>query len=316
MKVYLDVKRIEFLVTLNCAGKCKHCQASGMLNTGDHFSVDAEKACEAITKLAEMFDVDYVLTFGGEPLLAWETVCAIHQAAHASGIEDRGVITNGYFSKDLERIAEVARGLAASPIKGILLSVDAFHQETIPVEPVHRSAEELLKAGMRDVCLHPAWVVEESHANSYNQRTKQILESFSDLDIGISEGNNIFLMGNAAKFLAEYYDKPTLDLSLSCGRMPYTDPLDDMKSISILPNGDVKVCWFTIGNIYEEDIETIVTRYNPYEHELMRIIVTEGVAGLLEYANSIGMRMNPEQYYSPCGLCEAVGRRIMDRMHS
>lgn len=314
--MYLDVKRIEFPVTFNCTGRCKHCQIGGILNTGGRFSVDAKKACEAVTRLAEMFDVDYVLTFGGEPLLAWETVCAIHQTAYSSGVPSRGLITNGYFSNDPIRITEVARRLAATPITGILLSVDAFHQESIPLEPVHLFAEELLKAGMRNVRLHPAWVVDKEHVNTYNQRTKEILETFSDLNIDVSEGNDIFLMGNAAKFLADFYHKPPLDLSVSCGTMPYTDPLEEMRSISILPNGDVTVCWFTIGNIYQEDIETIVTRYNPYNHDLMRIVVSEGVAGLVRYARSIGIDINLREHYAPCSVCQAVGEKLMKRMNS
>ena len=314
--MYLDVKRIEFLVTLNCTGKCKHCQASEMLNTGERFSIDAVKACEAVTKLTKIFDVNYVLTFGGEPLLAWEIVCAIQQAAYDSGVEGRGVITNGYFSKDPAQIAKVAQHLAAAPIRGILLSVDAFHQETIPVEPVRLFAEELLKAGMQNLRLHPAWVVDASHPNPYNRRTKELLGKFADLDIEVSDGNNIFLMGNAAKYLAEYYDEPTLDLSLGCGRMPYTEPLDAMTSISILPNGDVKVCWFTIGNIYREDIDTIVTRYNPYEHQLMRIVLREGVAGLVGYAKTMGIEIDLGKYYTDCGVCQAVGEKIVQRLAS
>ena len=51
------------------------------------------------------------------------------------------LITNGFFTKDKDRINEVVKQLADSGVNSILLSVDAFHQETIPLEPVKCFAE-------------------------------------------------------------------------------------------------------------------------------------------------------------------------------
>lgn len=57
------------------------------------------------------------------------------------GIPRRELITNSFFSKDKKRIKEVAHMLAESGLNCIMLSVDAFHQETIPLEPVAYFAE-------------------------------------------------------------------------------------------------------------------------------------------------------------------------------
>uniref|UniRef100_UPI004055FC58 radical SAM protein n=1 Tax=Acetatifactor sp. TaxID=1872090 RepID=UPI004055FC58 len=106
--------------------------------------------------------------------------------------------------------------------------------------------------GVQKVRLQPAWVVNKEHENPYNQRTKEILADFADLNLSVASGNDIFLAGNAAKYLAEYYDVPKLDLLKVCGTMPYTDALTDIKSLSIVPNGDVMICSYVIGNIYRE----------------------------------------------------------------
>lgn len=81
------------------------------------------------------------MTFGGEPLLYPEIVCKIHKAAKEMGIPKRDVITNGFFSKDENRIREVVSMLTESGSGNIALSVDVFHQETIPLEPVKYFAE-------------------------------------------------------------------------------------------------------------------------------------------------------------------------------
>ena len=51
------------------------------------------------------------------------------------GIPVRQLITNGFFSRDGDRIKEAAGRLAQSGVNNLLLSVDAFHQETIPLAP-------------------------------------------------------------------------------------------------------------------------------------------------------------------------------------
>lgn len=265
-----------------------------------------KEATVAIRWLAKHFPITSVMTFGGEPLLYPDVVGAIHSTARDCGIEARQIITNGYFSKEDERIQEVADLLSDSGVNNLLLSVDAFHQQTIPIQPVYHFAKMVKEAGVENVQLQPSWVVNKDRENSYNDRTKEILNEFADLEIPVGEGNDIFMAGNAIKYLAEYYDSPKLDLSKVCGTMPYTDALTDIKSISIVPNGDVMLCSYVIGNIYEESIADIVARYNPYENDFMRAILTGGGKALLEVMAEKGISVNRAECYSVCDLCHKI----------
>ena len=100
-------------------------------------------------KIAEEYNIESVMTFGGEPLLYAETVCEIHKAAKEMNIPERQLITNGYFSKDSERIKFVTQRIAESGVNEILLSVDAFHQETIPVEYVVSFAQAVKETDIK-----------------------------------------------------------------------------------------------------------------------------------------------------------------------
>ena len=111
-------------------------------------------------------DVKTVMAFGGEPLLYPDTVCAIHTAATELGIEKRQLITNGFFSKDEYVIKKVAEGVVSSGANDILLSVDAFHQETIPLDVVKVFAKEVKNFGV-PIRLQPAWLVNPEHDNPY-----------------------------------------------------------------------------------------------------------------------------------------------------
>ena len=141
------------------------------------------------------------------------------------GIPRRDLITNGFFSKDEKRIEEVVKNLEESGVCQILLSVDSFHQETIPLEPVKFFAACVVKSKI-NIKLSPAWLVSETDDNSYNIRTREVIEEFADLKIPIGTGNVIFPSGNALKYLKEYFGE-NIDYS-----NPYEEEPDDIRTIS------------------------------------------------------------------------------------
>lgn len=165
---FRNLRKIEFTVTLACTGKCRHC------SEGDHEGftghIDADSAAEAIRKICAHYRIQTVMTFGGEPLLYPDIVCAIHRTASDLGIEKRQLITNGCFSKSPERIESVVRDLKDSGVNDLLLSVDAFHQEYIPLDPVFRFAKSAAEAEI-PIRLQPAWLVGQEDPNPYNRRT-------------------------------------------------------------------------------------------------------------------------------------------------
>lgn len=223
MNEYLkNLNRIEFVVTLACTGRCKHCQNGDPVHTSEHIDADA-------------------------------AVRAIHKAGADMGIRKRQVITNGYFSKRHDRIEEVVRCLEESGVNELLLSVDAFHQETIPLELVLDFAECAMRAGI-PIELSPAWLVSLEDENPYNLRTKEIMEAFAPLQIPVGQGNVIFPSGNALKYLSAYFDANSTETS------PYEEDPRDIRSLSFSANGDV-----LDGNVYQTDILDIIRTYKVTE---------------------------------------------------
>lgn len=309
---YININRIEFVITNSCTSKCRHCSVGDKLYA-DKLSIDKEKAISVIAELSKYYSIESVMTFGGEPLLYADTVCAIHRAARTCGIPKRQIITNGYFSKDNNKITAVAKALKDSGVNSLLLSIDAFHKEYIPLEQVYIFAKALHDEEFEGLKLHPAWVVDREHDNHYNKETETSLNYFSKLgSIAISHGNNIFLAGNAAKYLSGFYEKKTFDLGMRCGEAPYTTRLDDIKGISVNPNGDIVICSFVIGNIYHENITQIITRYNPYENPLMSALLNGGVKTLMQLAAANGVTIDISQYYSACSVCNDIVKRLKE----
>ena len=87
--------------------------------------------------------------------------------------------------------------------------------------------------------------------NPYNRKTREILDSFADMELPVGEGNVIFLEGNALKYLAEYF---TDELPEN----PYVEDSRDVRCVSFEPDGNV-LC----GNVYRNDIMEIIKDYAP-----------------------------------------------------
>lgn len=304
---FMDITRIEFFITGQCGGKCRHCQSGDDINKQDSH-VLSDYAVRAVKQLASVYDITSIMTFGGEPLYYPDVVAAIHEAATRCGIETRQIITSGYFTNDAKKSEMVAQALANAGVNNLLLSVDAFHQEYIPLEPVYQFVRDVINAKIPGAFLYPSWLVSEEHQNPYNAKTKEILEKFSNLDIPVERGNTVQPQGHAAKYLREYYEKPELNLS-EIGE-PCSGPLD-ITSVSIVPNGDVEVCGGVIGNIYKNDILDSIARYNPYENEIALALIQGGVAKLLDYAKTQGVVVDMSDYCEACwSLCQAIKNRL------
>lgn len=242
-----NLNRIEFVITMACTGKCKHCSEGEHTNCTGH--IDQEVAVKAVREVCENYEIQSLMTFGGEPLLYPEVVCAIHRVAAEMEIPQRDLITNGFFAKDSNRIKEVVENLEKSGVCQILLSVDAFHQETIPLEPVKVFAECVAKSKI-SINLSPAWLVSEDDNNPYNVKTREIIKEFDYLNIPVGSGNVIFPSGNALKYLREYFDENVEYSS------PYDEDPRDIRTISFSPNGDA-----LNGNIYQKGILDILNEY-------------------------------------------------------
>ena len=249
MNKYLkNLSKIEFVLTYACTGSCKHCSEGEHELCGER--IDPRVAENAVRRIASAYGIKTVMTFGGEPLLHTEAVYAVMNAAKELNIPKRQVITNGYFSTDPAKIRAVAEKLAECGVNDLLLSVDAFHQETIPLVAVRTFAAEVKKHGI-PIRLQPAWLVSKTNDNPHNRTTKEILESLADMEIPVGEGNVIFPEGNALKYLSEYF-------SGALPENPYAEDPADVRCVSFSPSGDV-----LDGNVYRNDIMDIIRDYTP-----------------------------------------------------
>ena len=125
MNPYLkNLNKIEFVVTYACTGQCRHCSEGDHTSCGER--IDPQIAADAVRKIAMEYEIKTVMTFGGEPLLYTDAVYAIMKTATELNIPRRQIITNGYFSKNADKIREVAELLAVSGVNNLLFSLITY----------------------------------------------------------------------------------------------------------------------------------------------------------------------------------------------
>ena len=95
--------------------------------------------------------------------------------------------------------------------------------------------------------------------------------------------------------------------------MPYTSRLDAISCFCINPNGDVTLCSISIGNIYKQDALDIVESYDPYSIPAVRAVLDGGAAGLLRYAETLGVAAEISDCRSACGVCRKTMTAIKDK---
>jgi MoaA/NifB/PqqE/SkfB family radical SAM enzyme len=308
---YLVVNRIEFVVTYLCNSKCRHCQIIEEEKRNVFPShINRDRAVEIVRQISRAHVPKSIMTFGGEPLLYPEIVYAIHEEAKRAGIPVRDVITNGFWSTKAKKTQEVAQGLAKSGVNEVAVSVDCFHQEFIPLKIVEKAATSLVEAGIARVRWNPCWVVSKDHENKYNRRTKAILQRLRNLPVEEGGGNSVQPEGRALSSLAEFFPTRTPVPKGKCGDMPYTEPLDSVKTISIEPDGRVAVCKnFYIGNTFQSRIMDILDGYDPFEIPEAESILEKGMEGLVDWAKKRGVEPKPEGYHSICHMCTDLRER-------
>jgi hypothetical protein len=316
MSPFVNLKRIEFVVTYRCISHCKHCQVDGRQRASKPAALSPELAARAVRELCAAYPISSVMTFGGEPLMYPETVYAAHAAARDCGIPGLGVITSAGMPRRGEDFRTVARKLAESGVNSMCISVDAFHQEYIPLEVVRQNVGALLEAGIKRLEWNVAWVISPDHDNPWNARTRQIVSALADLPVAYRGDRpmNVTPMGYALENLTEYLPPRMRYPTGRCGELPYTEPLDDIHCVSVEPDGSLSVCFdLKIGSLHGENAADICQRYDPYQSPLSRIILEKGPPGLLEEAHQRGIQPDPRGYASACSMCIDLRRAIEEK---
>ena len=105
----------------------------------------------------------------------------------------------------------------------------------------------------------------------------------------------------------EYFEQkeavPEKGLS-GCAAEVFGNALNDVRTLMIGADGEVRVCGFPIGNALERDLLDILEEYDPYSNPIMAMILQGGPDAVMPLCNP------DEAKLSGCDRCRALASRL------
>ena len=89
-----------------------------------------------------------------------------------------------------------------------------------------------------------------------------------------------------------------------CAAEVFGNALNDVRTLVIGPDGEVRVCGFPIGNALERDLIDILEEYDPYSNPIMAMILQGGPDAVAPLCNSDEVKL------SGCNRCRALAARL------
>lgn len=319
----MQIDRLELIVTYRCNSNCSHCLIQPQQHRGETMSPVMGR--EIIEHLGKIYRPFSVMTFGGEPMLALDTVIAIHDMASKIGIPQRQVLTNGNWlftrttidrgkplnEKEQTLFDTLAKKLFNAGVTSVLLSADVFHEEYLDLTQVLAAAKAVQSVGIPEIAVSPRWIESPSAENPLDRRTREILQLFRDQHIPIDAGENVQPRGNAVINHSRYFSPITLAGRESCTDVSNAPCLNNIRGVCISPTGDAIVCNnIIIGDGTPDSLLNLLQNYSPQNYPEIRMLQKSGLKGLIDLVKAQGLIPEEGPFYSICDACFRLRRQL------
>jgi len=304
MSVETNKKRINmltFLVSYKCTNECKHCALQASPNQ-EEITISPEDMRKYLEDVSKDFIIGEVNFFGGEPLLDLNLLIDLIGEAKNFDIPRVGLPTNGYWGKDDNIARKYAHKLKAAGVNLIGFSIDAFHQEFIPLDVVKRAINASHKAGIESLLVFSQTLGSSDDKNSYNEKTNELLDNISkEFPFCQVIKSPLQVKGRAIKTLTEYYPMATIPMD-KC--LIFKSPMYMIDPYGwVFHQGCQGIC---LGSAKKDSLSKILGEFKPRKHPIIgRVMGKGGVSNLLEIAIEKGFKPK-EGYADKCHLCYTV----------
>ena len=255
---------------------------------------------------SRVYNITSIMTFGGEPLLYPEITCRIHKKAYELNIPSRQIITNAYWTKDINKIERTVRMLKESYVNNICISVDAFHQKYLPFDHVKETVKKFIEQKFDIIKLNPCWIDCPEGDNEYDDKTRKIINEISELGIGTTEGNIMSPNGNSITNFPDNFKRKLNFFGMNCTDIPYSDYPNNIESICLNSDCSVSIC-----NGEKYTVPDFIYNYDPYKEKGLASVISGGIDLLIEEAKKENVLCDPRGYFSLCALCTDLRKRMI-----
>nr|MDO8099677.1 radical SAM protein [Candidatus Njordarchaeota archaeon] len=311
----LELKGIDLLPTFRCTSRCRHCSyRSSSELAGEMALADAERYVEE----AASYSVEWIWLGGGEPFLCRKMLPSVARVAKETGVPDVYVVTNGYWARNPAKAFRELSLLKHAGITIFSLSIDAFHQEHVPLECLKNALFAGKEVGFKRIGVSGQFLGSVDLDTEFNRVTEgnlRLLEEEGYFE-GVKVSREVLrLCGRATDSLTPYLptkDEEELKDAKCDPRWLPIENLGKPRAVEVDWQGNVTTCTgICIGNAKETSLSRVLDEYDYKEHPITRILEDEGPYGLLQLAKRSGYTPARRGYVDGCHMCFDARRYLM-----
>ncbi len=284
-----------------CTAACRHCMfASGPDCPGEFMTADM---AERLATLLEKAGTSSVHIGGGEPFLHFPSLCLTVEALARHGIGIDYIETNGFWAVKDDFIRDRLRTLRDLGVDTVMVSVDPFHIEYVPLERVLLLCHILEEEGFDYFLWQQRFLkkllkldLTKTHTPEELQKLlgeRYVTDTAAEYGLGMN--------GRALAIAGEIYEKKPIEAFLNhppCQKIlrPQHCHLDLYGNA--VPSG--------CPGLSAEAEDYLHERISPAKYPVFSRLTTGGLRALYQYATENGFHPDPAGYPTACAVCYAI----------
>lgn len=303
------ISEFEIALSYKCSTQCAFCYA----NCSPNFSkvIDLPLALRCINSISSEYKLRTIGLLGGEPTLHRPVLLSLISQARANNIPNIMMFTNGEWGRNISEIEKMCFELKNAGLTEIILSVDYFHQLTIPLENCLQIASKATENGLR-VRFSMCCLENISSDNIVDKRNREIQGKISSLLNVPIQYQTLRFFGRASKLITHY---PKLhsatEVNHPCLHKDFFGSLQCPTGFLIDCFGHVQICdGISIGNVYSQPLNKIIQNYSVKDNIILKTLFEEGPIGLNKFNQEIEFKKSKNLFVDNCHLCYYIRKLI------
>ena len=274
----MRLSSLHLLLTYECNFDCDHCFVWGSPKQSGTITIKGLR--EILRQGKKLGTVKSIFFEGGEPFLYHPVMVKGAQMAKEMGFSV-GLLSNSYWANSVEDAVEWLRPFAGL-VDGVSFSSDLYHYDKMVSDKAKNARAAARKLGINVGLLQVA----QPEAMKAASRVGQLPHGESA----------VMYRGRAVEKLAGRAAKKSWKSFTECPHEKLREP----DRVHLDPLGNLHICQgITLGNLYQNNIVDICTRFDPDIHPIVGPLLKGGPSELvrkysLEHA---------AQYVDACHLC-------------
>lgn len=337
----MKIENLDLILTYRCNSICRHCLISPQLRRGETMSPEFCKTL--ISTAAKTFQLNSLLFFGGEPLLAMDSLISSLKTANEVHVSQTYLITNGnplhtdplpnssifdaeqflnpnfedlfYFrhrihGKEKEELRKIAEILSDNHLYSAEFSLDVFHREFLDPEETVELASQLKDLKCVRVSFSPRYLT-ESRQNTLDSITEKMMDYVKEMGFTIAPPERVKPRGNALRNLSQYFQPMDLKEPIQCPNDLLFSDSDSLTNVCISPVGEIIVCDnIIVGNGTPDTIAQKIRDFSLRNDPFLKSLRDANISGLLNLAESNGLARDTLKAYHVCDLCTKLRSKL------